>query len=236
MENKRILVVDDDPKILKIVEHSLRREGFEVIMAADGERALAVAEKARPDLIILDLMLPYLDGFEVCNRIRSSRDVPIIILSAKGEQVDKIVGFTLGADDYQTKPFSPTELVMRVKAVLRRYYKPVLPGAEPENLVYGRLEINAKTRTVRVNGKTVELTAKEFDLLWYLAVGAPQVFTRQQLLEALWEPDFYGDENTLTVHIRRLREKIDIDPGAPGFIKTVWGVGYKFDPGTGRDE
>ncbi len=236
MENRKILVVDDEPKILKIVEHSLHREGYQVFTAADGEQAINMAEKVRPDLIILDLMLPKADGFEVCKRIKSRQDVPVIILSARGEEVDKVVGFTLGADDYQTKPFSPTELVMRVRAVLRRYKQPAQQASSRNQLVYSSLEINFKNRAVKVLGNTVDLTAKEFDLLWHLAVGAPQVFTRQQLLEALWEPDFYGDENTLTVHIRRLREKIESDPTNPAFIKTVWGVGYKFEPGDGGGE
>lgn len=231
MENKTILVVDDEPQILKVVEHSLRREGYQVFTAADGEQALITAEKIRPDLIILDLMLPHIDGFEVCKRIKSRQDVPVIILSARGEEVDKVVGFTLGADDYQTKPFSPTELAMRVKAVLRRYRQLTpLHNTDREQITCANLEINFKNRTVKVAGNNVDLTAKEFDLLWYLASGSPQVFTRQQLLEALWEPDFYGDENTLTVHIRRLREKIEAEPTNPVFIKTVWGVGYKFEP------
>jgi DNA-binding response OmpR family regulator len=226
METRKVLVVDDEPKIIKVVEHSLRREGYQVFSAVDGEQALAVAEKVRPDLVILDLMMPKMDGFEVCKRIKSRQDVPIIILSARGDEVDKVVGFTLGADDYQTKPFSPTELVMRVRAVLRRYKQPAGQITEREELVYDGLEINYRNRTVRVKGNFVDLTAKEFDLLWYLASGAPQVFTRQQLLEALWEPDFYGDENTLTVHIRRLREKIEPGDTDASFIKTVWGVGY----------
>ena len=229
MENKKILVVDDEPKIVKIIEHSLRREGYQVFTALDGEQAINVALKVRPDLIILDLMLPKLDGFAVCKHIKNRQDVPVIILSARGDEVDKVVGFTLGADDYQTKPFSPIELVMRVRAVLRRYKQPAGQAVDREELVYNGLEINARNRTVKVNGSVVELTAKEFDLLWYLAKGAPQVFTRQQLLEALWEPDFYGDENTLTVHIRRLREKIEPGQAHATFIKTVWGVGYKFD-------
>lgn len=231
METEKILIVDDEPKIIKIIEHSLKREGYEVFSALDGEQALELANKISPDLIILDLMLPKLDGFEVCRRIKSNREVPVIILSARGEEVDKVVGFTLGADDYQTKPFSPTELLMRVKAVLRRYRHPVKNEADKQSLDFGNLTINNRTRTVKVEGKIIDLTAKEFDLLWYLAVSSPQVFTRQQLLEALWEADFYGDENTLTVHIRRLREKIEDDPTNPVHIKTVWGVGYKFEAG-----
>ena len=229
--NEKILVVDDDLKILKIVEHSLGREGFRVFRAIDGEEAVKAAAAIRPDLIVLDLMLPSIDGFEVCKQIKSKWDVPVIILSARGEEVDKVVGFTLGADDYQTKPFSPTELVMRVKAVLKRCRQNNSTDIECEQIINRGLEINIRNRTVKVNGKPVDLTAKEFDLLWYMAKGSPQVYTRQQLLEALWEPDFYGDENTLTVHIRRLREKIEENPTKPMFIKTIWGVGYKFEKG-----
>ncbi len=228
---EEILVVDDDPKILKVIEHSLRREEYQVFTAADGEQAIMLEEKLRPGLIILDLMLPKLDGFEVCRRIKALRDIPVIILSARGEELDKVVGFTLGADDYLTKPFSPTELLMRVKAVLRRCKQSAVPDSLQETISCRDLVINARTRTVQVRGKEVDLTAKEFDLLWHLAKGSPQVFTRQQLLESLWEPDFYGDENTLTVHIRRVREKIEEDSNNPNFIKTVWGVGYKFDLG-----
>lgn len=236
MKAEKILVVDDDPKILKVIEHSLRREGYQIFTAADGEQALHLAEKVRPGLIILDLMLPKLDGFEVCRRIKTLQDTPVIILSARGEEMDKVVGFTLGADDYQTKPFSPTELLMRVRAVLRRYGPTASRIGRQESITCGDLFIDSRTRTVQVRGNEVELTAKEFDLLWHLAQGSSQVFTRQQLLESLWEPDFYGDENTLTVHIRRLREKIEEDSNKPRFIKTVWGVGYKFDPGSLKEE
>lgn len=232
MENRKILVVDDDPKIVKLVEHSLRREGYQVFTAVNGSQALEMVEKFRPDLVVLDLMLPEIDGFEVCKKIKSHQDIPVIILSARGEEVDKVVGFTLGADDYQTKPFSPTELMMRVKAVLRRS-RNERRGGETDCIVCRGLEINYKNRSVRVNEKTIDLTAKEFELLWHLASGSPQVFTRQQLLESLWEPDFFGDENTLTVHVRRLREKIESDPTNPAFIKTVWGVGYKFEAAAG---
>lgn len=236
MNTEKVLVVDDDPKILKVVEHSLRREGFEVLTAVDGESAIHLTEKVQPDLIILDLMLPKIDGFEVCRRIKTKRDVPVIILSARGEEIDKVVGFTLGADDYQTKPFSPTELIMRVKAVLRRYRQTAYEDKQDKSITCCDLKINENTRTVTVRGQNVELTAKEFDLLWHLAKSSPRVLTRQQLLESLWEADFYGDENTLTVHIRRLREKIEEDSNKPLYIKTVWGVGYKFDSGIGKDE
>lgn len=225
----KILVVDDEPKILKVVEHSLRRDGYEIFTAADGEEALAVAERIEPDLIVLDLMLPKINGFEVCRQIKDRRDVPIIILSARGDETDKVMGFTLGVDDYQTKPFSPAELALRVKAVLRRSKTQGEGPQIPESLSFSGLEIDRKSRRVKVWGALMDLTAKEFDLLWLLASHPNQVFTRAQLLEKIWDMSFLGDENTVTVHIRRLREKIEKDPGRPDFIKTVWGVGYKFE-------
>jgi len=225
----KILVVDDEPKILKVVEHTLRREGYEIFTAADGEEAVEMAERLKPDLIVLDLMLPKLNGFEVCRKIKSRQDVPIIILSARGDEVDKIMGFTLGVDDYQTKPFSPAELALRVKAVLRRSVSSADSRQDKDVLVFDGLEVNRKTREVKSHGRPVELTAKEFELLWLLASHPNQVFSRDQLLERIWDISFFGDENTVTVHVRRLREKIEKDPGQPGFVKTVWGVGYKFE-------
>lgn len=225
----KILVVDDEPKILKVVEHTLRRDGYEIYTAMDGEQAVEAAESIKPDLIVLDLMLPKLNGFEVCRQIKSRWDVPIIILSARCNEVDKIMGFTLGVDDYQTKPFSPAELALRVKAVLRRSKGAADGPQTTESLAFSGLEINRKSREVKVHGAVVELTAKEFDLLWHLASHPNQVFTRGQLLEQIWDISFFGDENTVTVHVRRLREKIEKDPGQPNFIKTVWGVGYKFE-------
>lgn len=224
----KVLVVDDEPKILKVIEHSLRREGYEIHTAMDGQQALEAAERIKPDLIVLDLMLPKINGFDVCRKIKSQRDIPIIVLSARSDEVDKIMGFTLGADDYQTKPFSPAELVLRVKAVLRRS-QPVDVDQAKEMLSFPGLEINRKSREVRIRGAVVELTAKEFDLLWLMASYPNQVFSRSQLLEQIWDVSFFGDENTVTVHVRRLREKIEIDPGQPEYIKTVWGVGYKFE-------
>jgi DNA-binding response OmpR family regulator len=225
----KILVVDDEPKILKVVEHSLRREGHEICTAADGEAAVQTVERIKPDLVVLDLMLPKMDGFEVCRKIKSRRDVPIIILSARGDEVDKIMGFTLGVDDYQTKPFSPAELALRVKAVLRRSNSAGEETQSKDALSFPGLEVNRKSREVKTHGSAVELTAKEFELLWLLASHPNQVFSRSQLLEQIWDISFFGDENTVTVHVRRLREKIEKDPGEPGFIKTVWGVGYKFE-------
>lgn len=227
MSAKTILAVDDDEKILKIVKHCLEKEGFRVVVASDGEEALAVAKLEQPDLAILDLMLPKLNGLDVCRHLLAEYNLPVIILSAKGDELDKIVGLRMGVDDYVTKPFSPTELVLRVQAILRRFEGKRQAGALSSADCCG-LKVDVKTRTVTVNEKAVELTSKEFDLLWLLISNPNQVFTRMQLLNKIWHSDYNGDENTVTVHIRRLREKIEPDPAQPEFIKTVWGVGYKF--------
>ena len=224
--NERILVVDDEPSIRDVVERYLRREGYSTLSAADGEEALERAADA--DLIVLDLMLPKLDGIEVCRRVRADSDVPIIMLTAKSEEIDTLLGLKIGADDYMTKPFSPAELVARIGAVLRRSH-----GAprSPEDIVQvGALRINPRLRTVERAGQSVELTAREFDLLHFLASSPGQVFTREQLLDKVWDFTFPGDTSTVTVHIRRLREKVEPDPVRPRYIKTVWGVGYKLDP------
>lgn len=222
----RILVVDDEPMIRDVVEQYLRREGFETIAASDGEQAVAKADDV--DLIVLDLMLPKIDGLDVCRRVRARRDVPIIMLTAKGEEVDKLVGLGVGADDYVTKPFSPRELVARVQAVLRRAERGV---AQVGDIVQvGALRINARQRSVERAGEAIELTAREFDLLHFLASHPGQVFTREQLLDQVWDFTFPGDTGTVTVHVRRLREKIEPDPVRPRYLKTVWGVGYKVDP------
>lgn len=222
----RILVVDDEPNIRGVVEQYLHREGFDTIAAADGEEAVRLAEDA--DLVILDLMLPRVDGLEVCRQIRAARDVPIIMLTAKAEEVDKLVGLGVGADDYVTKPFSPRELVARVQAVLRR--AKAGPAAHGDIVQVGSLRINPRLRTVERGGVSIDLTAREFDLLHFLASSPGQVFTREQLLDQVWDFTFPGDTSTVTVHIRRLREKIEPDPVRPQFVKTVWGVGYKVEP------
>ncbi len=226
MVGAKILIVDDEPRILKILEASLRKEGYSVAKATDGEEALRLVETEYPDLIVLDLMLPKLDGFEVCRRIRSKLSTPILILSAKTEELDKIMGFTLGVDDYLTKPFSPAELVFRVKAILRRTMEHN-PTGTGESVSLGSLEVDHKTRMVKIRGTPLELTAKEFDLLWLLVSHPNQVFTRDQLLNQVWDTDYFGDTNTVTVLVKRLREKIEEDPANPHYIKTVWGVGYK---------
>ncbi len=222
--HERILVVDDEPAVLDVVGRYLRREGFDTILAADG--ADAVEQAADADLVILDLMLPSVDGLEVCRRLRSARNVPIIMLTAKAEETDKLIGLGVGADDYVVKPFSPRELVARVQAVLRRAGS---QSPRDDVIRIGDLRINAKTRAVERMGVTINLTAREFDLLAFLSRSPGQVFTREQLLDQVWDFHFGGDESTVTVHVRRLREKIEPDPVRPQYLKTVWGVGYKLE-------
>jgi DNA-binding response OmpR family regulator len=224
---KRVLVVDDEAMVAEVVERYLRREGYEVVSAADGAAALEAAQQHRPDLVVLDLMLPKVDGLEVCRRLRARSQVPVIMLTAKGEELDRIIGLELGADDYLSKPFSPRELVARVKAVLRRS----VSAEEPQSAVldFGDLVIDPAGRTVRVLGATVDLTAKEFDLLLFMARAHGRVFTRAELLDKVWDYEYFGDAGTVTVHIRRLRSKIEADPARQAYVKTVWGVGYKFD-------
>lgn len=227
---KRILVVDDDPKILKALDQALRKEGYEVYRAADGEEALQMSHEIDPDLIVLDIMLPKLDGFEVCAKLRAGGNVPILILSARGEEMDKVVGFNVGADDYLTKPFRLSELVLRVRAILRRIGV-TQPGVIQDGapIRFREMEINRGARSVSVRNRQVELTPKEFDLLWLLASHPGNVFSREAILQRVWHSDYTGDEAALTVCVRRLREKIESDPGNPDYIKTIWGIGYKFE-------
>jgi DNA-binding response OmpR family regulator len=235
---KTVLVVEDDSKIRKVITHLLRSEGYAVTEAADGREAVVKVEAQPPDLILLDIGLPNQDGFEVCRRVRGSRSIPIIIVSARSAEIDKVVGFNLGIDDYITKPFSPTEMVLRVKAVLRRS-ETTAPVEKAERLERGRLTVDRKSRTVTLNGLPVDLTAKEFDLVWVLASHPNRVFTRDHLLDLVWGHDHVGDAGTVTVLIRRLREKMEEDPANPQVFRTVWGVGYKFaygGKGTGSSE
>lgn len=229
MAARTILVVEDDPAVARLIDHRLSQEGYRVVTAPDGEQGLRLFESVRPDLVILDLILPKIDGYEVCRIMRKSSMVPIIVVSAKGDEVDKLVGFRMGADDYVTKPFSVAELAMRVGAVLRR-----CEGLRAERdgmiLDYGELYIDRCRRTVTVRGREVELTPKEFDLLWVLASHVEYVFTREQLLYQVWQSDYEGDVDNVTVLVSRLREKIEEDPSHPRYIRTVWGVGYKFTP------
>ncbi|HEV3312042.1 MAG TPA: response regulator transcription factor [Chloroflexota bacterium] len=222
--NERILVVDDEPHVLDVVGRYLRHEGFETLLAHDGAQALTLSDDA--DLVILDLMLPSVDGIEVCRQLRAKRNIPIIMLTAKAEETDKLIGLGVGADDYVVKPFSPRELVARVQAVLRRT-GPQTPTDDVIRL--GDLRINVKTRTAERSGESLNLTAREFDLLAFLAHSPGQVFTREQLLDNVWDYHFAGDDSTVTVHVRRLREKIEPNPVRPQYVKTVWGVGYKLE-------
>lgn len=225
----RVLVVEDDPNVVDVVVRYLEREGFETIGVGDGREALAIADAQPPDIVVLDLMLPGLDGIEVCRRLREHTPVPVIMLTARGEEDDRIAGFEVGADDYVSKPFSPRELTARVKAVLRRASAPTIPSHPSGPLVAGDLVVDPAAHEVRRRGRLVSLTAREFDLLCFLAQRPRQVFRREELLERVWGYT-YGDTSTVTVHIRRLREKLEDDPSAPSRLTTVWGVGYRFDP------
>lgn len=229
MADIKILVVEDEPSIREVVALYLERAGFIAACVEDGNAALAVIEKDPPDLVILDLMLPGIDGMTLTQYLRERGDTPIIMLTARRDEADRIAGLEMGADDYVVKPFSPQELVSRVRAVLRRTHGASLQaGTKP--VEFDDLQIDPSTRVVQVNGKEVELTAKEFDLLHYLASHPKQVFNRDQLLDRVWGMVEYIDPSTVTVHVRRLREKIENDPSEPIWIQTVWGVGYKFEP------
>jgi len=224
----RVLIIEDDPNVAEVVGRYLSREGYDVEIAGDGATGLDRALSDPPDLVVLDLMLPSLGGLEVCKRIRAAAPVPVIILTALGEETDRIVGLELGADDYVAKPFSPRELTARVKAVLRRANGP-LALVVPAVLRAGVLEVDVTAHEARLAGELVALTAKEFDLLAYLMNHPRRAFRREELLEQVWGFN-YGDTSTVTVHIRRLREKIEADPSEPRYVQTVWGVGYRFEP------
>ena len=232
-ERARILVVDDDLTVSEVVARYLQRDGYLVDTVADGRVALDRALAEPPDLVVLDLMLPGLDGLEVCRRLRALAPVPIIILTARGQENDRIIGLDLGADDYVAKPFSTKELVARVRAVLRRARGPLAAEAEPAQvLVDGDLEIDIAARQARRGGAVVSLTAREFELLAFLARHPHQAFRREEILDHVWGYR-YGDTSTVTVHVRRLREKVEPDPSRPERIATVWGVGYRWE-GTTR--
>jgi len=225
-----ILVVDDEPTIADVVSRYLERAGYSARTAADGPGALRSAGEEWPDLVVLDLMLPGMDGLEVMRRLREFGDGPrvsVILLTAKGEHSDRIVGLRLGADDYVVKPFSPAELVARVDAVLRRIESP--PELE-EPIAIGELEVDPSARRALVRGEEVQLTVREFDLLLHFMRNPGQAFSRDQLMDAVWQYNFYTDTSTVTVHVRRLRAKIEADPSEPRWLQTVWGVGYRFQP------
>jgi DNA-binding response OmpR family regulator len=229
-----VLVVDDEPIVAEVVGHYLRRDGFAVASASTGPEGLAAALENAPQAIVLDVMLPGMDGFEVCRRLRESNvTAPIILLTARGEEADRVGGLGIGADDYVVKPFSPAEVVARVKAQLRRVRLDTQPAAVPDGVLRGgEVTLDYLQRSVAVRGEPVTLTAKEFDLLHYLMAHPGEVLSRDELLDAVWDKGFVGGPATVTVHIRRLREKIERDASRPTHLKVVWGTGYKFDPST----
>ena len=236
---KTIFLIDDEATLRDVVRRYLERDGYQVMEATTGPEAMELLGKQDGDLILLDIMLPGLDGYTITRAIRTPsdisplcvhRDIPIIMLTSRSEETDRITGFELGIDDYVTKPFSPRELVARVKAVLRRSAPSTPETGHEKPLDFPHLHIDPLRRVVKADDQDVALTTKEFDLLWELARAPQQVFTREQLLNRVWGYEFYGDDSTVTVHIRRLREKIEQDPSNPIHIRTVWGLGYKFEP------
>ncbi len=229
MTGTKVLVVDDEPTVREVVVGYLRRDGHDVAEAADGGTALELLDADPPDLVVLDMMLPGVNGLDVLRRVRAVSDIPVIMLTARTEETDRVSGLELGADDYVTKPFSPRELAARVNGVLRRTAG--RQNASPSPLVFGELKIDPLSREVILEGEKIEMTPKEFDVLAFLAASPRQVFSRAQLLESVWQssPD-WQDPATVTVHVRRIRNKIEADPEHPRWITTVWGVGYRFEP------
>ncbi|KGX94003.1 PhoP family transcriptional regulator [Pontibacillus halophilus JSM 076056 = DSM 19796] len=222
-----VLVAEDDENIIDVCRRYLEREGYEVIIARDGEEAIERWQKDRPDAVILDIMMPFKSGLDVAEEIRFADDIPVILLTALSQEKDKLFGLSIGVDDYMTKPFSPRELVLRLKNVMRRYER--TPQSSSDDVSFGAFHMNQKQRRLLKDEAVIETTVKEFDLLWFLVKNESQVFSRSQLLERIWGYDYEGDTNTINVHIRRLREKIEPDPANPVYLKTVWGIGYKFE-------
>lgn len=226
---ERILVVDDEDAIVQLVAYNLRRSGYDVLTAGDGEEALRIFRAERPDMVVLDVMLPGADGFEVCKEMRKESDLPILMLTARSEEIDRVVGFEIGADDYVAKPFSPRELVGRVKAILRRSKKESdTPEGDSDSRVFGSLSVNFITYEVLRGGERVDLTPTEFQILKVLAQNPNRVFSRDELVDRVMGQDFFGDVRTIDVHIRHLRAKIEENPSEPRLIETVRGAGYKF--------
>jgi DNA-binding response OmpR family regulator len=227
----KVLVVEDEVNLLEAVKYNLEREGFTVLTAADGQQGWELARAAEPDLVILDIMLPKLDGLELCRMLRKQSDVPVLMLTAKTQEVDRVVGLEVGADDYVSKPFSMRELMARVRALLRRARTAPkrADGAERESVVSGDLEVDSASHVAKLGGQPLELKPREFQLLALLMSNRGRVLTRDQILERLWGHDYIGDSRTVDVHIRWLREKIEADPAAPKRIATVRGVGYRFE-------
>ncbi len=224
---QRVLVVDDDKNICELVRLYLEKEGFQVVLAYDGQAAIDLFKENTPSVVLLDVMLPKMDGFQVCREIRRISNIPIIMLTAKGETFDKVLGLELGADDYMVKPFENKELVARIKAVLRRYDP---KGSTDKEVVYPNISINLSNYELKINGNAVDIPPKELELLYFLATNPNKVFTREQLLETVWGFDYFGDSRTVDVHVKRLREKLELaGEGQNWQLKTVWGVGYKFE-------
>ena len=230
MNDKTILVVEDESSIAEVVSLYLKRAGYSVQIASDGKQAMNLFERQMPDFVILDLMLPEVDGLSLTRWLRDRSNVPIIMLTARRAEIDRITGLEMGADDYVVKPFSPQELVSRVRAVMRRLGREQAETEPERNVSFGDLSISPRNRVVTRRDVPIELTVKEFDMLYLLARHPKQVFTREQLLERVWGGAQYIDPGTVTVHVRRLREKIEVDPSHPTRLLTVWGVGYKFEP------
>jgi len=229
MKKHRILIIEDDRNIARLETDYLMIEGYDSVNASTGPEGLKLAETGGFDLIILDLMLPGMDGFELCQTVRKQLDIPVLVVSARIEDIDKIRALGLGADDYMTKPFSPAELVARVKAHLSRYERLVGKNNEPEEISTRGLVINARSHRIFRDGKELSLTSKEFELLFFLASNPDVVFSREQIFEKIWGADNYGDLGTVAVHIQKIRKKIEVDPGDPHHIETVWGTGYRFN-------
>ena len=230
MPANKILIVEDDANLMETLKYNLCKEGYDVAAAVDGEQAVSVARKEKPNLIILDVMLPKMSGFEVCRILRKEMTVPILMLTAKADETDKVVGLEIGADDYMTKPFSLKELMARVRAMLRRSQMSVIqPATAPSTIKIGDLEVDIARHRASLSGALLELSPKEFDLLTFLAKNKGLVFSREHLLEKVWGYDFPGDTRTVDVHIRWLRQKIENNPGHPEIIVTVRGTGYKLE-------
>jgi DNA-binding response OmpR family regulator len=229
MSKPRILIIEDDPDIARLEADYLEIEGMQVAQYADGKLGLEMALKQSWDLILLDLMLPGMDGFEILRKLRDETEIPILMVSARGEDIDKIRALGLGADDYITKPFSPSELVARVKAHLKRYQRIAGKQGESDEIVIGSIVIQGRSHRVFVDGKEATLTTKEFELLQFLASNVDIIFSRELLFERIWGSDNYGDIGTVAVHIQKIRRKIEKDPANPRFIETVWGAGYRMN-------
>ncbi len=226
MSNQRVLVVDDDKNICELIRLYLEKEGFSVVLAYDGQSAVELFKENTPSVVLLDVMLPKMDGFQVCREIRRISNIPIIMLTAKGETFDKVLGLELGADDYMVKPFENKELVARIKAVLRRYDP---KDNKDKEVVYPNIVINLSNYELKINGNSIDIPPKELELLYFLATNPNKVFTREQLLETVWGFDYFGDSRTVDVHVKRLREKLELAGEQNWQLKTVWGVGYKFE-------